>query len=133
MDIENDDIKCVVISNYWRLRFRFWDPGFADKWDHPARPDALKDWSGVPVPISGLRRHIETGLIKTCRQLRQAGKKVLIIQDTPFFELKENHVNRYERRWLVGLPYQLPDISKQEYETSVQEESAFLDTCRITN
>ena len=122
---KNDDIKCVIISNYWRLRFRFWDPGFADEWTPPDRPDVLKDWSGAPVPLSDHRRHIEAGLIKTCRQLLRAGKKVLIIQDTPFFELKEDHVNRYERRWLVGLPYQLPDISKQEYARSVQKEDDF--------
>ena len=108
--INSKDINCVVLSVYWNLRFR-------DK--------NIRDWNLRAIPREQARAHQENGLRETCRRLKAAGKRVIVVKDTPFFPRSENHVDRFVRRSLIGIPYELPTQTPEQMAQRTAEEAAF--------
>ena len=111
-------IRCVIISNYWHLRFSV---------------RSLRDWNLKRVPTSEVRRHMEDGLRETCRRLQALGKKVLVLRDNPFHPRRTNHVNRYVRRDLMGLEYELPLQTREEFLEATATEEPFMQSLERRN
>lgn len=104
-------IRCVVISCYWHLRFS---------------AGSMRDWNLRRIPSADVRRHMENGLRETCRRLRAMGKQVLVLRDNPFHPRSTNHVNRYLRRDLLGLEYELPLQTLEQYADATAVEEPFM-------
>lgn len=111
-------IRCVVISCYWHLRFS---------------AGSMRDWNLRRIPSADVRRHMENGLRETCRRLRAMGKQVLVLRDNPFHPRSTNHVNRYLRRDLLGLEYELPLQTLEQYADATAVEEPFMQSLERQN
>lgn len=105
------DIRCVIISNYWHLRFCM---------------GSLRNWNLRRIPREDIRTHLENGLLETCRRLTMMGKKVIVVRDTPFWPRSTNHVNRFLRHELLGLDYPLPEQTPAQHAAACATEEAFM-------
>lgn len=115
---ERKDIECVIISAYWHLRF-------SDR--------QLRDWNLRPIPPELARTHQEEGLRETCRRLKQAGKRVIVVKDTPFFPRRENHVEKFVRLSLLGVDYPLPAQTPEQMAARTAPEEPFMRSLQEQN
>lgn len=104
-------IRTVIISCYWHLRFS---------------AGSMRDWNLHRIRTADIRRHMEEGLRETCRRLNAMGKQVLVLRDNPFHPRSTNHVNRYLRRDLLGMEYELPLQSLEQYADATATEEPFM-------
>lgn len=111
-------IRTVVISCYWHLRFS---------------AGSMRDWNLRRIPTADIRRHMEEGLRETCRRLKAMGKQVLVLRDNPFHPRSTNHVNRYLRRDLLGLEYELPLQTLEQYADATATEEPFMQSLERMN
>lgn len=109
---EQKNIRSVVISAYWHLRFDDTD---------------IRDWDLRSIPPAQARWHQEQGLRKTCRRLKAMGKQVVIVSDSPFYPYEENHVERFSRYYLLGKDYPLPPaMTPAQFAAKTEQEANFL-------
>ncbi len=108
---ERVDIKTVIISVYWHIRFIDSD---------------VRDWDLGNIPPEERRSFIENGLRETCRQLKSAGKKVIVVKDTPFYPYGTNHIENYNKAKLRGAAYKLPVMTPEEMAAKTKAEEAFM-------
>lgn len=111
-------IRSVIISCYWHLRFA---------------AGSMRDWNLRRIPSADVRHHMEEGLRETCRRLRAMGKQVLVLRDNPFHPRSTNHVNRYLRRDLLGLEYELPLQTLEQYADATAVEEPFMQSLERRN
>lgn len=105
------NIRTIIISCYWHLRFS---------------AGSMRDWNLRRIPTADIRRHMEEGMRETCRRLKTMGKQVLVLRDNPFHPRSTNHVNRYLRRDLLGLEYELPLQTLEQYADATATEEPFM-------
>lgn len=109
--LENENIKTIIISVYWNVRFK---------------DSSVRDWDLNSLPIEKRREHIENGLRETCRRLKEGGKKVIVLRDTPFYPYGTNHVEHYKRAALSGATYKLPSQTPEDMAQRSKAEEAFM-------
>lgn len=112
------DIDCVILSAYWHLRFS---------------AKSLRNWDLQPIPPELARAHQEEGLRETCRQLKQAGKRVIVLKGTPTFPYSQNHVEKFLRLRLLGIEHPLPVRSPQQVAARLLPEEPFMRSLQEQN
>lgn len=103
-------VRTVIISCYWNLRLDDND---------------VRDWDRNKLPSEQMRPAMEQGIREFCRRLKDAGKQVILVGDTPFWPRKVDHVDLFMRHHLLGIDYPLPTRTPENLAVDMADEDSF--------
>lgn len=93
---EQQNIRTVIIADFWDLRLS---------------DGSIRDWDLRRIPTEKARESIVGGVVEFCRRLRAAGKRVIVLRDTPFFPGDKRPLDTWQRRRLFGMADKLPRMT----------------------
>lgn len=108
--VNSPQLKTVIISCYWKVRLK---------------SQIVRTWNRASIPPAQRRKHIEKGLREFCTTLKAAGKRVIILMDTPYWT-RPDPVDRYERSLAAGREFIWPVMSQETFDKKTVNNRKFL-------